>query len=305
MSKKKTTAEFIKEVELMHGKDYSVLSEYVGARTNVKMKHNTCGNEFNVMPTNFLKGTKCPNCYGSKKRTTEEFKKEVYNLVGVEYKVIGDYLNNKTPIMMIHVTCGHEYKVSPLAFLRQNTRCPKCSAIEGGIKQRKTLEKFRDEVRELVSNEYEVIGEYKNTDTKIKMQHNTCGNIYDVTPNNFLKGKRCPKCAIKTGVLANNYRSYLTKEQRERKRLSLEHSLHIWKKQILKRDDYKCVLCKNDKESLHVHHLDGYHWCKEKRYDVNNGVTLCKTCHNQFHGIYTSKNNTKEQFEEFASKSLI
>lgn len=238
----------------------------------------------------------------SKKRTTDEFVKEVFNLVGSEYEVIGEYLSTNKKIAIVHTKCGHKYEVRPSAFLHQNSRCPKCSAIKGGNKHRKTLEEFKVEVFELVSDEYKVIGEYKNTDAKIKMRHNTCETVYDVTPNNFLKGKRCPKCAIKTGVLANNYKSYLTEEQRERKRLSLKHSLHIWRKQILKRDDYKCVSCKNDKESLHVHHLDGYHWCKDKRYDIDNGVTLCSSCHTNFHAEYGNKQNTAQQFYEWLSK---
>ncbi|WNM55253.1 hypothetical protein CoNPh26_CDS0166 [Staphylococcus phage S-CoN_Ph26] len=55
----------------------------------------------------------------------------------------------------------------------------------------------------------------------------------------------------------------------------------------------------NQNGYLHAHHLDGYHWCKDKRYDLNNGVTLCKDHHFNFHKQYGYKNNTKEQFEEY------
>ena len=34
----------------------------------------------------------------AKRKTTEEFKKEVYTLVGNEYSVLGNYINNKTKI---------------------------------------------------------------------------------------------------------------------------------------------------------------------------------------------------------------
>lgn len=41
-----------------------------------------------------------------KKRTTEEFKKLVYDLVGDEYTVLGEYTTTLTKIQMRHNKCG-------------------------------------------------------------------------------------------------------------------------------------------------------------------------------------------------------
>lgn len=78
---------------------------------------------------------------------------------------------------------------------------------------------------------------------------------------------------------------------------------------LFERDGYICQCCgnksgKGNPIKLNAHHLNGYHWCKEERYDINNGVTLCEYCHDakyigSFHNIYGRKNNTREQFEEF------
>ena len=53
-----------------------------------------------------------------------------------------------------------------------------------------------------------------------------------------------------------------------------------------------------------MHHLDSYNWCKEKRVDDTNGITLCENCHKNFHNIYGRGDNTKEQFEEWIGNSI-
>lgn len=69
---------------------------------------------------------------------------------------------------------------------------------------------------------------------------------------------------------------------------------------VIKRDNYTCQCCgKKIRGDGKIHHLDGYNWCKEKRTDINNGITLCNNCHENFHKIYGRGNNTKEQYIEF------
>ena len=51
------------------------------------------------------------------------------------------------------------------------------------------------------------------------------------------------------------------------------------------------------REKICAHHLDGFHWCKEHRFDVENGITLCNDCHRDFHFYYGSKHNTEHQFK--------
>jgi predicted Zn-ribbon and HTH transcriptional regulator len=57
------------------------------------------------------------------------------------------------------------------------------------------LESFKNKVQNQVGNEYEVLGDYINSRTKIKMKHNKCGYEWDTFPSVFNNGRRCPKCA--------------------------------------------------------------------------------------------------------------
>jgi hypothetical protein len=186
----KTTNKFKKEVYKLVGDEYTVLGEYINSDIKIKMKHNKCGYLYTIEPTNFLQGTRCAKCAGNAKKTTEEFKKEVYELVGGEYTVLGEYNNCQTEIKIKHNECGHIYKIKPSSFLI-GTICPKCR-----WNGRKTTEEFKKEVYELVGDEYTVLGEYASNKTKIKMRHNKCGHIYKVKPQKFLQGSRCPICSL-------------------------------------------------------------------------------------------------------------
>jgi uncharacterized protein with PIN domain len=153
------------------------------------MKHNKCGYEWYIEPNAFLRGNRCLKCSGKIKKTTEQFKQEVSKLVNNEYNILGEYINNKTKIEFIHNICGYKFMMKPNSFLSRQ-RCPKCSG-----KMKKNTEQFIQEVYDLVRDEYEVQGEYINNKIKIPIKHNICEHTWDISPNNFLKGYRCPKCA--------------------------------------------------------------------------------------------------------------
>lgn len=54
-----------------------------------------------------------------------------------------------------------------------------------------------------------------------------------------------------------------------------------FRKDVLKRDNKRCKMpgCKN-KTNLHVHHIQPWSKASSLRYEVSNGITLCRKCHN-------------------------
>lgn len=58
-----------------------------------------------------------------------------------------------------------------------------------------------------------------------------------------------------------------------------------WREQIHKRDNYTCQLCYYRGGELNVHHIKSFADYPELRFNVNNGITLCKTCHQKVHKI--------------------
>lgn len=91
----------------------------------------------------------------------------------------------------------------------------------------------------------------------------------------------------------------LTEEDRIRNRSGLDDGrVNEWRASIFIRDNRRCQVCNVKNKNLNAHHLDGWNWCKEKRFDTENGITLCASCHRRFHKKYGYGNNTKEQFTE-------
>ena len=196
MVRKKTHEEFVAEVKVLVGDEYEVIGEYKNNHSKIEMKHSKCNYTYEVRPGSFLRGSRCPSCFGNTKKDTETFKKEVFELEGDEYEVIGKYKNSYTKLKMKHTKCNHTYEVNPNSFLIGD-RCPSCS---GNTK--KDTETFKKEVFELVGDEFEVVGEYKDAKTKLKMKHTKCNHTYEVNPNNFLRGSRCPKCRESKGEVS-------------------------------------------------------------------------------------------------------
>ena len=73
-----------------------------------------------------------------------------------------------------------------------------------------------------------------------------------------------------------------------------------WRIQVIRRDK-RCIICGSLK-NRQAHHLNHATYYPAERFDVENGVTLCKSCHMQFHNNFkksTRQKCTKEDFENF------
>lgn len=124
---RKTQYQFESEVNTLTNGEYEVLGKYINDSTKIKIKHILCGNEWEVEPSSFIQGSRCPICqHRSYIKTTDEFNKEMYNLVGKEYEALEEYKGGEVKILVRHNKCGHEYYVKPNNF-RHGRRCPKCS----------------------------------------------------------------------------------------------------------------------------------------------------------------------------------
>lgn len=73
-----------------------------------------------------------------------------------------------------------------------------------------------------------------------------------------------------------------------------------WAWHIKKRDGFQCQICGVKNTKLTSHHIMPWKLYPELRLDLDNGICLCTSCHNEYHSIYgkdTKCNN--ETFNQF------
>ena len=135
---------------------------------------------------------------------------------------------------------------------------------------------------------------------------------------NFSKGDFCNSCSKKMynsgkdnplygiklericGEKNHNWNPNLTTEERLINRALPENI--TWRNLVLNRDNYNCTVCKERGSGIEAHHLNSYTNFKEERFNINNGVTLCKECHKSYHKAFGYKNSTKEKFETYLNE---
>lgn len=122
------------------------------------------------------------------------------------------------------------------------------------------------------------------------------------------KGKKCPWVSDRN-IISNklhsgsnhwNWKGNITPTNMEARRRA---EYILWRKSCLERDNFTCQKTGQIGGKLEVHHINNFSEFKELRTSLENGITLSKEAHREFHKIYGRKNNTKEQITKFLSLS--
>jgi hypothetical protein len=102
--------------------------------------------------------------------------------------------------------------------------------------------------------------------------------------------------SLPKGAAHWNWRGGITPEMTK---LRNSEDSNLWKRSVLKRDDYTCRKCGIRGRKLRCHHIVNWSDHPELRFLTDNGVALCDGDHREFHRRYGRKSNTREQLEEF------
>lgn len=76
-----------------------------------------------------------------------------------------------------------------------------------------------------------------------------------------------------------------------------------WRRKVFERDNYTCRICGNDKGgNLEAHHIKKRSLYPELKYNVDNGITLCKSYHES---IYGKEEKYEKKFQRIIKHSLM
>lgn len=219
-----------------------------------------------------------------------------YKLLSTEYKGNGSK-NRKECLLEFCCDNGHIFYRTWNDVCDGRIQCEECRMRFSNHEQ------FASYIDDKYSGEYEILGQYINSTTKIKVKHVKCGTIFETSPKSLADGHGCPNslCCKKRGKEHYRYNESLTDEDRYSDRKS-KKEYRDWRLGVYKAYNFTCDVCgcKSSKENKIVaHHLESYDVNTDLRYNVSNGVALCKQCHIRFHKKYGYGKNTAEQYREY------
>jgi rubrerythrin len=201
----KTHEQFLLDLKKVHPNKFKVLSKYKGNKEKIKIKCKDCGYIYFGNPNNLLNGHGCPSCYGNVPLTTKKYKDKIYNIVGDEYSVLGEYKGTNSPIKMKHNKCGNVFYVKPNSFINRGSRCRPCSYKIRGKNLRKSHNDF---LKKLSDKDITVLENYKTISAPINVICDICGNTWKARPGNLLYANSgCPCCNKSKGE--NEIRDFL------------------------------------------------------------------------------------------------
>ncbi len=137
----------------------------------------------------------CPYCSG-RYQTTKDISEK---LLAKHIQIMSEYTKADNKIKCKCLICEHVWDVLARDVTKYNKGCPVCGIKKAASKRRKSIDEFKKEMS-FVNPNINIIGEYKNTHSKIKCKCKICGFIWDGYPANLLnKTAGCPKCHMSIG----------------------------------------------------------------------------------------------------------
>ena len=176
--------------------DVAVIGRYINASTKIMHKCLIHDIEWEMIPSNALKGCGCPKCHttrisASKTRQHEWYINEVAS-ISPHILVVGKYVGRKIPIKHYCTKHDVEWDTRPEDILR-GSGCRLCGREKISANGKKTFDEYRSELKSC-NPDIICIGEYECATKHARHRCMSCGYEWYATPSNILFGTGCPNC---------------------------------------------------------------------------------------------------------------
>ena len=180
-----------------------------------------------------------------KKLTNEEFIRRVYDnnkyVRNGNIELIGEYDGLENSLEYLCHECNTIRNPVALSLLVGNG-CQECGKLRTAKAQRKSNQKFQNELKQLRDNGQDVFSddEYINNHTKIWF-YCSMGHTWDSNPASILKGCGCPYCSNKRILIG--YNDIATTSPDILQFMLNQEDGYKYTRWSNKRVDFKCTLC--------------------------------------------------------------
>lgn len=181
-------------VKTIGNNEYVFRGLTTGPNGRLALYHKPCGRELSTKAVSFLfKNGKC-QCTQKLQRKEAEKRMKEYS----DFKLI-DFEGASKPAKFYHNLC-EQYFIT--CTFREFLETPKCRCCE--TQQDITPEIFRQKVKDIVGDEYEVLDDVHRLNGRVKIRHKKCGRVQEYEAHDFLIGSRCSECYVKMSIKKTN-----------------------------------------------------------------------------------------------------
>tara|TARA_R110000868_G_scaffold1103_2_gene8438 strand:- start:2185 stop:2673 length:489 start_codon:yes stop_codon:yes gene_type:complete len=122
---------------------------------------------------------------------------------------------------------------------------------------------------------FKAIAHYQKTGNLLQLEQ-----IVNIAITPFLINFRKDEKSGRLGKHHWNWKGGVTSENHS---IRQSDETKKWREEVFERDGYSCQKCFTVGGVLHAHHVKEFAKYPKLRFEVSNGLTVCKPCHNKIH----------------------
>lgn len=193
MSMKKTKEEWQNQSNFIHNSEFIIIGDVINGATKTEFYHNKCGNIISMTPNNHLRRY-CKYCSNKHKKTKKEWQQKSDEVHDFSFIILDEPINGKENVRIKHKKCGEIIEMTLNNHINHKNGCRKC-----GRNSLKSNSYWLKKCLDVWGDEFTILDEVNNVWKKIRVRHNTCGEVLYKDMSNLIHNKRgCNMCATKT-----------------------------------------------------------------------------------------------------------